>query len=137
MTGTSKNAANEPWLPSTTSCRRARPEVITLQLESNNPLASDAHELRQFIESKFMGHYLCCLDSHGVKSIRALSPLYEYCVKEISAETVLAVNSSKVEQLCKLKRLVCDAKTAKQAQPLSARLESFFESNETRRGLPP
>ena len=34
-----------------------------------------------------------------------------------------------MEQLCKLKRLVCDAKTAKQAQPLSARLESFFDRN--------
>jgi len=62
-------------------------KTLTLQLESNNPLA---HELRQFIESKFMGHYLCCLDSHGVKSIRALSQLDEYCIKEISAETALA-----------------------------------------------
>ena len=101
-------------------------KTLTLQLESNNPLA---HELRQFIESKFMGHYLCCLDSHGVKSIRALSQLDDYCVKEISAEMALSMNSSKVEQLCKLKQLVCDAKTAKQAQPLSARLESFFDRN--------
>jgi hypothetical protein len=41
----------------------------------------------------------------------------------------LSMNSSKVEQLCKLKQLVCDAKTAEQAQPLSARLESFFDQN--------
>jgi hypothetical protein len=70
---------------------------------------------------------LCCLDSHGVKSIRALSQLDDYCVKEISAEMALAVNGSKVEQLCKLKKLVCDAKDTKEAQPLGARLESFFD----------
>jgi hypothetical protein len=101
-------------------------KTLTLQLESNNPLA---HELRRFIESKFMGHYLCCLDSHGVKSIRALSQLDKSCVKEISSEMALSMNSSKVEQLCKLKQLVCDAKDTKEAQPLRARLDSFFDRN--------
>ena len=101
-------------------------KTLTLQLESNNPLAQ---ELREFIESRFMGHYLCCLDSHGVKSIRMLSQLDEYCIKQISAEMAQAMNSSNVEQLCKLKQLVCDAKGTKEAQPLSARLESFFDQS--------
>lgn len=99
---------------------------LTMQLESNNPLA---HELRELIDSKFMGHYLCCLDSHGVKSIRMLSQLDDDCVKQISAEMAQSMNCSNVEQLCKLKNLVLDAKNAKEAQPLGVRLESFFDQN--------
>jgi hypothetical protein len=101
-------------------------KALTLQFENNNPLAL---ELRQFIENRFMGHYMCCLNRHGVKSIRALSQLDEYFVKEISAEMALALNNSALEQMCKLKQLVSDAKGSKEAQSLSVRLESFFDQN--------
>jgi hypothetical protein len=101
-------------------------KALTLQLENNNPLAL---ELRQFIENGFMGHYMCCLNGHGVKSIRALSQLDEFCVQEISTEMALALNKSTVEQRCKLKQLVLDAKGSTRAQPLNTRLETFFDQD--------
>jgi hypothetical protein len=99
---------------------------LTLQLESNNPLG---RELRQFLESKFMGHYLHCLDSHGVKSIRVLSQLDKHCAKEISAEMAQSTNSSSVAHFSKLSQLVVDAKKTKEAQPLNVRLESFIDED--------
>lgn len=92
--------------------------------EFTNPLAPEMHH---FLDEYFCGHFMPTLNNNGINSIRKLSELETHSMQLLSAQISSNMNSSEVEEFCKLKHLVVQARARKESHALNQRLDDFFD----------
>jgi len=117
------NECSERILKLVVTCISSCKEMQVFR-ERSNPLAS---EMQNFLDEYFLGHFMHILNSNGVNSILKLSRLENHSIQLLSAKIATQLDSSEVEEFCKLRDVVLKAQTRKESQPLNQRLHDFFD----------